>query len=144
MKVALQDKREFEADIVLKDERTDVAVIKIREKGTYPFARIGDSESLQVGDLVLFYHSNAEPSGVAGLAAPEPKVREPVQADRDIALGLGRAGLGGGQAGEDLVAFLETLACGGEIASGHLRVAEFLQADRDIALGFGRAEVGGG
>ncbi len=53
VKVALADKREFEADIVLKDERTDVAVIKIREKGTYPFARIGDSESLQVGDLVL-------------------------------------------------------------------------------------------
>jgi Do/DeqQ family serine protease len=53
VKVALADKREFEADIVLKDERTDVAVIKIREKGTYPFARIGDSEGLQVGDLVL-------------------------------------------------------------------------------------------
>ncbi len=53
VKVALADKREFEAEVVLKDERTDVAVIKIRQKGTYPFAQIGDSESLQVGDLVL-------------------------------------------------------------------------------------------
>ena len=53
VKVALADKREFEADVVLKDERTDVAVIKIRQKGTYPFAQIGDSEGLQVGDLVL-------------------------------------------------------------------------------------------
>ncbi|WP_333824088.1 Do family serine endopeptidase [Pinisolibacter sp.] len=53
VKVALADKREFEADIVLKDERTDLAVIKIRDKGDYPFAEIGDSEGLQVGDLVL-------------------------------------------------------------------------------------------
>jgi len=53
VKVALSDKREFEADVVLKDERTDLAVIKIRQKGTYPFAAIGDSETLQVGDLVL-------------------------------------------------------------------------------------------
>ncbi len=53
VKVALADKREFEADIVLKDERTDLAVIRIREKGDYPHAEIGDSEGLQVGDLVL-------------------------------------------------------------------------------------------
>ncbi len=53
VKVALADKREFEADIVLKDERTDLAVIRIRDKGDYPFAEIGDSEGLLVGDLVL-------------------------------------------------------------------------------------------
>lgn len=53
VKVALADKREFEADIVLKDERTDLAVIRIRDKGDYPFLDIGDSEALQVGDLVL-------------------------------------------------------------------------------------------
>ncbi|MDK9697093.1 MAG: Do family serine endopeptidase [Siculibacillus sp.] len=53
VKVALADKREFEADIVLKDERTDLAIVRIRDKGDYPFAEIGDSEGLQVGDLVL-------------------------------------------------------------------------------------------
>ncbi|MCE1236736.1 MAG: Do family serine endopeptidase [Hyphomicrobiales bacterium] len=53
VKVALADKREYEADILLKDERTDVAVIKIRQKGVYPSVEIGDSENLQVGDLVL-------------------------------------------------------------------------------------------
>ena len=53
VKVALSDRREFEADVVLKDERTDLAIIRIRQKGTYPFAQIGDSETLQVGDLVL-------------------------------------------------------------------------------------------
>jgi Do/DeqQ family serine protease len=55
VKVALADKRECEADILLKDERTDVAVIKIRRKGTYPAIPIGDSEGLQVGDLVLAF-----------------------------------------------------------------------------------------
>lgn len=53
VKVALADKREFEADIVLKDEKTDLAILKIRDKGQYPFAEIGDSDALEVGDVVL-------------------------------------------------------------------------------------------
>jgi Do/DeqQ family serine protease len=53
VKVALADKREFEADIVLKDEKTDLAILRIRDKGTYPFAEIGDSDALEVGDVVL-------------------------------------------------------------------------------------------
>jgi Do/DeqQ family serine protease len=53
IKVALSDKREFECDIVLKDDRTDLAIIKIRDKGEYPFAELGDSDALEVGDLVL-------------------------------------------------------------------------------------------
>jgi Do/DeqQ family serine protease len=53
VKVALADKREFEADIVLRDPRTDLAVIKI--KGSEPFKalELGDSDALEVGDLVL-------------------------------------------------------------------------------------------
>ncbi|PSC02413.1 serine protease [Alsobacter soli] len=53
VKVALVDKREFEADIVLRDPRTDLAVLKI--KGNEPFAALdlGDSDALEVGDLVL-------------------------------------------------------------------------------------------
>lgn len=53
VKVALADKREFEADIVLKDEKTDLAILKIRDKGDYPFVAIGDSDTLEVGDVVL-------------------------------------------------------------------------------------------
>ena len=53
VKVALADKREFEAEIVLKDERTDLAVIRIKDKGTYPFAELGDSDRTEVGDIVL-------------------------------------------------------------------------------------------
>ena len=52
--VALSDKREFQAKVLLADARTDVAVLKIDTRGeqlaTVPFA---DSDKVQVGDLVL-------------------------------------------------------------------------------------------
>ena len=52
--VALSDKREFRAKVLLADPRTDLAVLKIDTKGerlaTVPFA---DSDAVQVGDLVL-------------------------------------------------------------------------------------------
>lgn len=55
IKVALQDKREFVAHIILKDEETDLAVLKIDNKGgeKFPFLRFEDSDNLEVGDLVL-------------------------------------------------------------------------------------------
>ncbi|HEY0301382.1 MAG TPA: Do family serine endopeptidase, partial [Rhizomicrobium sp.] len=52
--IALSDKREFKAKVLLADPRTDLAVLKIDTKGerlaTVPFA---DSDRVQVGDLVL-------------------------------------------------------------------------------------------
>jgi serine protease Do len=52
--VALSDKREFKAKVLLADPRTDLAVLKIDPKGerlsTVDFA---DSDRIQVGDLVL-------------------------------------------------------------------------------------------
>ncbi|MDT3687014.1 MAG: DegQ family serine endoprotease [Pseudorhodoplanes sp.] len=54
IKVSLADKREFEADIVLKDSRTDLAVLKIKEaRERFPALEFGNSDDLQVGDLVL-------------------------------------------------------------------------------------------
>jgi len=54
VKIALSDKREFEADILLRDPRSDLAVLRL--KGTterFPVLPFGDSDNLQVGDLVL-------------------------------------------------------------------------------------------
>jgi Do/DeqQ family serine protease len=54
VKVALSDKREFAADIVLKDQRSDLAVLRI--KGVherFPVLQFGNSDELQVGDVVL-------------------------------------------------------------------------------------------
>ena len=53
VKVALADQREFHADIVLRDQRTDLAVLRLRGHGPFPYVELGDSDALQVGDLVL-------------------------------------------------------------------------------------------
>lgn len=56
IKVVLSDKREFEAEIVLKDERTDLAILRINLEGrrvTFPYLEFADSDALDVGDLVL-------------------------------------------------------------------------------------------
>ena len=54
IKVALSDKREFEAELVLKDPRTDLAVMRIKDaRERFPAIEFGDSDDLQVGDVVL-------------------------------------------------------------------------------------------
>lgn len=52
--VKLYDDREFEATIVGRDQRTDIAVIRITDKkGGLPVAPLGDSSKLRVGEWVM-------------------------------------------------------------------------------------------
>ena len=54
IKVALTDKREFEAKLVLKDNRSDLAVLRIKDAHErFPFLEFANSDALQVGDVVL-------------------------------------------------------------------------------------------
>jgi serine protease Do len=54
IKVKLADQTEYEARLVGKDDRTDLALIKIRRSGgNLPFARLGSSNQLDVGDWVM-------------------------------------------------------------------------------------------
>ncbi|WP_417688786.1 DegQ family serine endoprotease [Roseibium sp.] len=53
VRVALADRREFDAEIVLLDERTDLAVLKIQGDGPFDFVDFADSDNLEVGDIVL-------------------------------------------------------------------------------------------
>jgi Do/DeqQ family serine protease len=54
VRVSLADRREFEAEIVLKDARSDLAVLRIKGNGErFPALEFADSDALQVGDLVL-------------------------------------------------------------------------------------------
>ncbi len=53
VKIALSDKREFDADIVLRDPRTDLAVLRIRGGDNFPVLELGDSDALEVGDFVI-------------------------------------------------------------------------------------------
>ena len=54
IRVVLADKREFDARILLTDDRTDLAVLKIDGGAqALPALELGDSDALEVGDLVL-------------------------------------------------------------------------------------------
>ncbi|MEM8796678.1 MAG: DegQ family serine endoprotease [Pseudomonadota bacterium] len=54
VRVALNDRREFEAEIILRDERTDLAILQIDTAGErFPALSFARAESVEVGDLVL-------------------------------------------------------------------------------------------
>src|ERR1700682_5198344 len=54
VKVSLSDKREFEAEIVLKDSRTDLAVLRLKDvREKFPTLDFANSDELLVGDVVL-------------------------------------------------------------------------------------------
>jgi Do/DeqQ family serine protease len=54
IRVALSDKREFDAKVIAQDEKADIAVLKIEGgDGHFPYLQFDDSDSLEVGDLVL-------------------------------------------------------------------------------------------
>jgi Do/DeqQ family serine protease len=54
VRVALSDKREFDATVVLKDQRSDLAVLRIKDANErFPVLQFANSDALQVGDVVL-------------------------------------------------------------------------------------------
>ncbi len=53
IKVALADGREYPCKVLLKDDRVDLAVLKIEAKETFDMLPLGDSDAVEVGDLVL-------------------------------------------------------------------------------------------
>jgi Do/DeqQ family serine protease len=54
IKVALSDRREFDAKVVLQDEKSDIAVLRIEGgDGRFPHLEFADSDTVEVGDLVL-------------------------------------------------------------------------------------------
>lgn len=53
IRVSLADRREFEASVMLRDPKTDLAVLKIKSNETFPFLELANSDDLEVGDLVL-------------------------------------------------------------------------------------------
>jgi serine protease Do len=51
--VTLADQRELKAQVVGRDAKTDLAVLKVEAKEPLPVAPLGDSEALRVGDWVI-------------------------------------------------------------------------------------------
>lgn len=53
IKVKLIDGKEYDASVVGRDPKTDLALIKIDAKNSLPAASFGDSDSLEIGDWVV-------------------------------------------------------------------------------------------
>ncbi len=53
LRIVLSDRREFEAELLLADERTDLAVLKIDAEADLPVLRYDETADAEVGDLVL-------------------------------------------------------------------------------------------
>lgn len=53
IKVALSDGRQLESKVLLRDETTDLAVLKIDAQEKFPVLALGNSDEVEVGDLVL-------------------------------------------------------------------------------------------
>lgn len=51
--IHLADGREFKAEDIKTDERTDLALVRIRGAGSLPAATLGDSDKLKIGDWVM-------------------------------------------------------------------------------------------
>lgn len=53
IRVRLATREEYEARIVGVDQKTDIALLKIRPRAPLPAAKLGDSDLLEVGDWVV-------------------------------------------------------------------------------------------
>ena len=55
IRVVLADRREFDAQVLLADKRTDLAVLRLKAEGDvrFPVVPLGDSDAVEVGDIVL-------------------------------------------------------------------------------------------
>ncbi|MFT3997664.1 MAG: Do family serine endopeptidase [Asticcacaulis sp.] len=54
LKVVLNDRREYQAKVLLADERSDLAILKLEANGEkFPVINLDDGHDMEVGDLVL-------------------------------------------------------------------------------------------
>lgn len=74
IKVTLPDGREFEGQVTGSDIYSDLAVVKIEPRGELPFARLGDSDRVQIGHWAIaignpfaFAVKNPEPTVTVGV-----------------------------------------------------------------------------
>ena len=53
VKVALSDQSEYPAEIILRDQRNDLAVLRVKGDGPFPVMELGESDAVEVGDIAL-------------------------------------------------------------------------------------------
>jgi len=76
--VRMSDGRQFVAEDIKSDPRSDLAIVRIKSEDPFPFASLGDSDQLHVGDWVLAIGSpfNLESSVSAGIISRTERQRE--------------------------------------------------------------------
>ncbi len=76
IKVKLKNEEEFEATVVGRDPKTDIALIKIKAKKDLPSLAIGDSDNLMVGQWVVAIGSpfGLEQTVTAGIVSAKGRV----------------------------------------------------------------------
>lgn len=76
--VRMSDGRQFVAEDIKSDPRSDLAIVRIKSAEPFPFAILGDSDQLHVGDWVLAIGSpfNLESSVSAGIISRTERQRE--------------------------------------------------------------------
>ena len=128
VKAALSDKREFDATIVLADKRTDLAVLRLKGASNLPVLELGDSDAIEVGDIVL---ALGDPFGVGQTVT------------QGIISGLARTQIGS----SDYQYFIQTDAAinpgnsGGALVDMHARLiginsAIYSQSGGSVGIGF--------
>ncbi|MRU16218.1 PDZ domain-containing protein [Roseovarius sp. A21] len=53
IRVVLKDRREFEAKVLLSDEESDLAILRMQDAPSLPALELRDSDTVEVGELVL-------------------------------------------------------------------------------------------
>ncbi|MBN2907623.1 MAG: trypsin-like peptidase domain-containing protein [Rhodobacteraceae bacterium] len=53
IRVVLNDRREFDAEVLLGDEEADLAILRLKDARNLPALTLRDSDTVEVGDLVL-------------------------------------------------------------------------------------------
>jgi Do/DeqQ family serine protease len=100
IKVALADRREFDAKVIFQDEKSDIAVLRIEGgDGHFPYLEFEDSDTIEVGDLVLaignpFGVGQTVTSGIVSALARTEMARSDAQVfiQTDAAINPGNSG----------------------------------------------------
>jgi len=96
--VKLADGREFIGTDIKTDETTDLAVLRIKDAGKLPAAKLGDSDGLQIGDWVIAignpfsYEQTVSAGIISGKGRSLPSVRRTQFLQTDAAINPGNSG----------------------------------------------------
>jgi Do/DeqQ family serine protease len=149
IRVALADKREFDAEVLLRDQRSDLAVLRLKDAHErFPAIEFGDSDEIQVGDLVL---AIGDPFGVGqtvtqGIVSALARTQVGISdynffIQTDASINLGNSGgalvdMGGRLVGINTAIFSRS---GGSIGIGFAIPVNMVRVVLDSAKGGGKA-----